>query len=49
MRTIYRIHERNTRLQYYNNIFDYYTLNSVIMAAGSISNKDKISANALTL
>jgi hypothetical protein len=28
MGTIYRVHEENPRLQYYNNNFDYYTLNN---------------------
>jgi hypothetical protein len=27
MRTIYRVHEGNPRLHYYNNALDYYTLN----------------------
>jgi hypothetical protein len=28
MGTIYRVHERNPRLHYYNNTLDYYTLNT---------------------
>jgi hypothetical protein len=28
MGTIYRVHEGNPRLHYYNNTFDYYTLNT---------------------
>jgi hypothetical protein len=28
MKTIYRVHEGNLRLQYYNNNLDYYTLNT---------------------
>jgi hypothetical protein len=28
MGTIYRVHEENSRLQYYTNTLDYYTLNT---------------------
>jgi hypothetical protein len=28
MGTIYRVHEGNPRLHYYNNVLDYYTLNT---------------------
>jgi hypothetical protein len=39
MGTIYRVHERNPRLQYYNNNLDYYTLNTPL----------KCNVNAMTL
>jgi hypothetical protein len=31
MGNIYRVHERNSKLHYYNNTLDYYTLNYTII------------------